>query len=143
MSVPIPKDFGYVLLVIGLSWFLNIYLMALVVRARKQYKVPYPTLYADKDHKDHDKFNSVQRAHQNTLESWAPIQILMVVDGLLFPKAAAAFGLVWVLSRFLYGFGYSRSGPKGRMVGVLLSHLGTLPLIFLSLYAGAVMAELV
>ncbi len=43
----------------------------------------------ESSHKDHEKFNAAQRAHQNTLENWAPVQILMLVNGLFFPSQAA------------------------------------------------------
>ena len=54
--VGIPDEFGYVVIVIGLSWFMNFFLVTLVIMARKKYGVEYPTLYADKDHKGAEVF---------------------------------------------------------------------------------------
>ena len=85
------------------------------------------------------KFNCVQRAHQNTLENWSSIQILMLINGLVMPRAAAALGLIWVLGRVIYGLGYTYYGPRGRMVGGLLSHVGDFPLILMTFYTGAQM----
>uniref|UniRef100_A0A7S1NDF5 Glutathione S-transferase 3, mitochondrial n=1 Tax=Eutreptiella gymnastica TaxID=73025 RepID=A0A7S1NDF5_9EUGL len=141
-SLAITEDFGYVILVIGISWIMNFYLVFLVIAARKKYGVEYPTLYAESSHKNAEKFNSAQRAHQNTLENWAPVQILMLVNGLVYPQAAACCGLIWVLGRFVYGFGYAYAGPKGRMAGGLLSHVGDFPLILMTFYTGAKMAKL-
>ena len=32
--------------------------------------------------------------------------------------------------RVIYGYGYSKGGPEGRMAGGLISHLGDIPLVF-------------
>lgn len=100
-----------------------------VVKARKQYGIKYPALYAPDGHPHAESFNSVQRAHQNTLENWAPVQILMAFNGILYPKFAASCGMIWAFGRIVYGYGYAKGGPDGRMVGGLLSHLGDLPLL--------------
>jgi len=140
--VKIPDAFGYVMLVLGLSWFMNFYLAFMVMGARKKYKVEYPALYADASIKDHEKFNCVQRAHQNTLENFASVQILMIVNGLVFPEASAILGLIWVFARVAYGYGYANHGPSGRTFGAILSHAGDFPLILMTFYSGARMAKL-
>eukprot|EP00996_Jenningsia_fusiforme_P005663 NODE_6677_length_545_cov_235.804435_g6256_i0.p1 GENE.NODE_6677_length_545_cov_235.804435_g6256_i0~~NODE_6677_length_545_cov_235.804435_g6256_i0.p1 ORF type:complete len:142 (+),score=2.25 NODE_6677_length_545_cov_235.804435_g6256_i0:63-488(+) len=138
----IEPDYGYVLIVLGLSWILNIFLSVQVSRARKLYKVNYPTLYASESHKNAESFNCIQRAHQNTLESWAPVQILMLVNGVFQPTLAATLGFLWVVGRFLYGIGYASSGPKGRMLGGAVSHLGDLPLFLMTFYNGGKLSGL-
>ena len=55
----------------GGGFALNIYLSINVAMARKKYDVQYPALYAPNGHKYEKEFNSVQRAHQNTLESFS------------------------------------------------------------------------
>nr|ABI14208.1 MAPEG family protein [Pfiesteria piscicida] len=125
----LPADYGYVVLAHGLPWISNTYLTVQVAMARKKYHVEYPALYADKDHPQADEFNCVQRAHQNTLESWAPVQLLMAFNGIMFPRFAASCGAIWAVGRIIYGHGYARKGPKGRMAGGMLSHLGDMPLL--------------
>ena len=61
----------------------------------------------------------------------------MLVNGLLYPIYAAAFGLVWVIGRVIYGYGYSNGGPSGRMLGGIISHLGDFPLIILTFVSGS------
>merc|ERR1719498_1168664 len=101
--------------------------------ARKKYGVQYPNLYAPAGHKDAEKFNCVQRAHQNTLESWAMVMVTMFAVGLVYPTAAAVSGFLWVLGRFVYGFGYALGNPSFRMPGGILSHLGDFPLQYMAL----------
>ncbi len=129
--ITIDKDFAWVVLVIGLSHFMNFYLTYLVVKARKQYGVEYPTLYLPPEHKDAFNYNSAQRAHQNTLEMWSSVQVMMIITGLAYPIVSAVLGAVWVLGRFIYGFSYSSGGPEKRMIGGFVSHLGDFPLIIL------------
>ena len=135
------------MIVIGASHLMNFYLVANVIKARRKYGVKYPALYADasncKDAKERDAFNSVQRAHQNTLENWASIQILILVNSLVFPRASTTLGAVWVLGRIIYGYGYASGGPEGRKAGGIISHLGDIPLILMSFYSGASLAGLV
>lgn len=118
---------------------MNIYLVVNVARARKQFGIEYPNLYAPPDYKnkeDAEKFNSVQRAHQNTLESYPIVMLQMALCGLVYPEYAASFGGIWVVGRFIYGYGYATGGPKGRTFGGIISHLGDLPLMFMTFYIG-------
>mmetsp|Transcript_20263 Transcript_20263/g.52309 ORF Transcript_20263/g.52309 Transcript_20263/m.52309 type:complete len:160 (-) Transcript_20263:57-536(-) len=142
-TITVTPEYGYVVLVLALSNLMNMYLTINVLKARKKYSVDYPALYAPESHKYAKEFNSVQRAHQNTLESWAPTMLLMLVVGLRAPKASAISGLLYVLGRVVYGYGYATSGPGGRMLGAMISHLGDFPLIGLTFYHGAKMAELI
>jgi glutathione S-transferase len=61
MSFSFSPDFGYVILVVGLSHFMNIFLIVQVAKARKKYDVQYPKLYAEGNDKKANEFNSVQR----------------------------------------------------------------------------------
>ena len=115
---------------------MNIYLMVNVANARKEYKVEYPDLYARESNEKKKEFDSVQRAHQNTLESYPIVMLQMVLGGLVYPVWSAIFGGIWTVSRVLYGYGYAKNGPKGRLVGGILSHLGDIPLIGLVLKIG-------
>jgi glutathione S-transferase len=129
----LPKDYGYVFAVLGGSFFMNTYLVMNVVIARKKYDVQYPALYAPPGHKFEKEFNSVQRAHQNTLESYSLVMLQMCLCGLIYPVTSAICGGLWVAGRFMYGFGYANFGPTGRMVGGIFSHLGDFPLFIICL----------
>ena len=130
-SFSIPDNYGYVFLVVGLSFLMNMYLGINVSIARKKYDVQYPNCYAPSDHKYAKEFNSCQRAHQNTLESYSFVMIAMCLCGLVHPITASIYGAIWVAGRVFYGYGYSNLGPDGRMVGAIVSHLGDFPLAFL------------
>ena len=78
-------------------------------------------------------FNSAQRAHQNTLEN-LPIVNLMTIAGALIAapfrrssarRSSAASSTSW----------RNTGGPSGRRLGSGISHLGDIPLFFLSLYS--------
>ncbi|KAK3027602.1 hypothetical protein RJ639_042278 [Escallonia herrerae] len=57
----LPKEYGYVVLVLVLYCFLNFYMAAQVGRARRKYKVSYPTMYAvESENKDAKIFNCIQ-----------------------------------------------------------------------------------
>eukprot|EP00665_Eupelagonemidae_sp_cell47_P004271 gene4271-4856_t len=70
MGFELPDEYGFVVLAVGLSWVSNFYLK-------------------------NELYNCAQRAHQNTLENWAPVQILILLNGILFPRFAAACGVIW------------------------------------------------
>merc|ERR1712087_558707 len=80
-------------------------------------------------HPAEKEFNCVQRAHQNTLESWAPVQILMFAAGIMYAEIAATCGFVWAIGRIVYGYGYANYGPSGRHYGTLPSRLAELVLL--------------
>jgi glutathione S-transferase len=63
----------------------------------------------------------------------------MIVNAISSPWYSALFGGIWVLGRFVYGIGYAMGGPKGRMAGGLISHIGDFPLILMTFYTGAAM----
>ena len=105
------------------------------MKARKKYGVAYPTLYATGEGEDTHMFNSAQRAHQNTLENLPIVNLMTIAGALTSPRLAALFGTTWVVGRFLYIHGYSTGGPSGRRLGGGISHLGDIPLFFLTLYS--------
>ena len=111
---------------------MNGYLTWNVISARRKYGVKYPALYAPPGHKFENEFNSVQRAHQNTLESYAVNMFQMALNGLVYPQLSALFGALWVVGRVIYGAGYAAFGPSGRMVGFGIGALGSVPPIFVS-----------
>ena len=70
------------------SWFVNCGLAMQVMSARRKYNVNWPLLCADPSNDHSDDFNSVQRSYQNMLEVWAPVSILCLVSGLIYPILA-------------------------------------------------------
>jgi glutathione S-transferase len=122
----LPDGYGYIILVGVASLFLNMWLAFNVGRARKQYKVLYPKMYSP----DNDRFNCIQRAHQNWLENYPQFLFLQLVGGLYLPKITAAAGVIYLLGRIAYAKGYYTGDPEKRMKGSfgyigLLTMLGT------------------
>ena len=112
----LPKDYGYVVMVVVLYSFLNFFMAAQVGMARKKYKVFYPTMYAsESDNKDAKVFNCVQRGHQNSLEMMPLFFVFLVLGGLRHPCIAAVLGLLYTVSRYFYFKGYSTGNPEKRL----------------------------
>jgi glutathione S-transferase len=132
MVLSIPANYELLFLPLIGTHFLNIFLTVQVAKARGKYDVKYPNLYAPESNKNADAFNSIQRAHQNTLESLPLVLSTMFATGLVYPLASALCGSIWVGGRFLYGLGYAANGPKGRQIGGMISHLGDLPLMIMA-----------
>ncbi|KAL3527374.1 hypothetical protein ACH5RR_012030 [Cinchona calisaya] len=112
----LPKEYGYVALVLVLYCFLNFWMAAQVGKARKKYKVFYPTLYASEaENKDAKLFNCVQRGHQNSLELMPIFFILMILGGIRHPIISASLGAIYVVTRFCYFKGYATGVPENRL----------------------------
>ncbi|XAR73626.1 Glutathione transferase [Bertholletia excelsa] len=112
----LPKEYGYVVLTLVLYCFLNFWMAFQVGKARKKYKVFYPTLYAlESENKDAKLFNCVQRGHQNSLEMMPIFFMLMIVGGLKHPLICASLGLFHVVGRFFYFKGYASGDPQNRL----------------------------
>merc|ERR1712130_730925 len=94
--------YGYVLLILVLTWFLLFWQGNMVGRAR--------TMYSDTE----TTFNCYQRVHQNTLERVTVFLVLLLAAGLFNPKMAAIFGFIWVIARVIYSIGYYSGVPKNR-----------------------------
>ncbi|CAL9202825.1 unnamed protein product [Musa hybrid cultivar] len=115
-ALGIPKEYGYVVLVLLSYIFLNFWMSFQVGKARKKYKVFYPTLYAIKsENKDAKLFNCVQRGHQNSLEMMPVFFATLLVGGLQLPIIAAGLGAVYTVARFFYFKGYASGVPENRL----------------------------
>ena len=93
-----------------------------VARARVAYGVKLPAISG------HPDFERIFRIQMNTLE-WMPIFLpslwlfaIYISDGI-----AAAIGLVWVIGRVLYVFGYARA-VKDRSRGFAIQALAAIAL---------------
>ncbi|XP_072972994.1 uncharacterized protein [Typha angustifolia] len=131
VTVEIPKEYGYVVLVLVLYAFLNFWMAFQVGKARRKYKVFYPTMYAtESENKDAKIFNCVQRGHQNSLEMMPAFFVMLLVGGLQWPTIAAGLGGLYNVGRFFYFKGYSTGSPDNRLKLGGLSFLALFGLIF-------------
>lgn len=133
MSSTLPAHFELVVGVAAISALVHHgYMTSEVMRARKKYGVKYPDLYATKENcaneEDRQKFNCVQRGHQNSLELHAAFLSLLTLAGLKHPVVAASAGAVYILGRLIYFKQYSTGVPEKRVNGgpLYLSGLFTL-----------------
>jgi len=127
-TLALPPAFGYVLIVIFAAVLVHHFYMAFgVVGARKKYNVKYPALYAEKGTPNADKFNCVQRAHQNSLENLPQFLVLLLTAGLRFPVTAAVAGAIYLAGRVAYFAGYSTGDPEKRLRGTFM-YIGLLTL---------------
>ncbi|KAL6560062.1 hypothetical protein OROMI_012619 [Orobanche minor] len=112
----LPKEYGYVVLVLVIYSFLNLWMSLQVGGARKKYNVPYPTMYAiESENKDAKLFNCVQRGHQNSLEMMPLFFMLMILGGIRHPLICASLGALYSVARFFYFKGYSTGDPQRRL----------------------------
>ncbi|KAL1348598.1 uncharacterized protein LOC107458039 [Arachis duranensis] len=112
----LPKEYGFVAIVLVIYCFLNFYMAAQVAIARKRYKVPYPTLYAsESQNKDAKLFNCIQRGHQNSLETMAIFFMLMILGGLKHPSICGVLGVLYIIARYFYFKGYATGDPINRL----------------------------
>ncbi|CAN7099795.1 unnamed protein product [Brassica rapa subsp. narinosa] len=148
----LPKEYGYVVLVLVFYCFLNLWMGAQVGRARKRsvsdlfnvtvyfyvlYNVQFPTLYAiESENKDAKLFNCVQRGHQNSLEMMPMYFILMILGGLKHPCICTGLGLLYNISRFFYFKGYSTGDPMKRLTIGKYGFLGLLGLMICTISFG-------
>lgn len=133
----LPKEYGYVVLVLVFYCIFNMWMAFQVGKARKRYKVFYPTLYAlESENKDAKLFNCVQRGHQNSLEMMPMFFILMVLGGMRHPCVCAAMGIVYIVSRYFYFTGYSTGDPMKRLTIGRYGFLALLGLMICSISFG-------
>jgi len=124
VALALPKEYGLVVLVAIASAIMLIWMAIQVGKARKQFNVQYPTMYAA----NNDHFNCYQRAHQNTLEGYPTFLLLLTIGGLEMPVFAAICGVVFIMGRISYATGYYTGKPENRMRGAyaMLGLLGLL-----------------
>ncbi|VVA94180.1 unnamed protein product [Arabis nemorensis] len=133
----LPKEYGYVVLVLVFYCFLNLWMGAQVGGARKRYNVPYPTLYAiESENKDAKLFNCVQRGHQNSLENMPMYFILMILGGMKHPCICTVLGLLYNVTRYFYFKGYSTGDPMKRLTIGKYGFLGLFGLMICTISFG-------
>ncbi|CAI0644772.1 unnamed protein product [Colletotrichum noveboracense] len=139
MTLQVPDEYGYVLLVAASTFFINTTHVLLTSKFRKASGLVYPVPYASNEAAEKDRkaymFNCAQRAHANFTENQPSFLGALLISGLRFPVASAAVGAGWALSRLIYAFGYtSAAGPAGRVRGSIGSFLTDTALKFMALY---------
>ncbi|KAK8921389.1 hypothetical protein KSP39_PZI020563 [Platanthera zijinensis] len=133
VAIEIPREYGYVVLVLVLYNFVNMWMGMQVGKARKKYKVPYPALYAvESENKDAKLFNCIQRGHQNSIEYMPVFFALLLLGGIQHPLFAAGFGLFYGVTRFFYFKGYASGVPENRLKIGGYNFLGLFGLIICS-----------
>lgn len=141
VMIHVPSSYGYVVLVVGIGSVVVPMIMAGgVMKARREYDVPYPNLYATPGfHKHAEVFNRVQRGHQNMLESLSGVQCMTLLGGLKYPIANAAGYVLYLFGSHLYMKGYAdttldvkmaryKRGGGIKWIGVLCSMYSTVSL---------------
>ncbi|GBF93639.1 microsomal glutathione S-transferase [Raphidocelis subcapitata] len=128
----LPKEFGYVAGTAVASWFVHHMYMAF--KARKQFDVKYPALYADAtncpNEANRKSFNCVQRGHQNSLETLPTFLGLLAITGLKHPVTASGLGCLYLVGRVCYFNGYSTGDPDKRVnAGTLAGYIGLFGLV--------------
>ena len=101
--------YHFTALVTCLAVLVYFYSSILVSRARGKFGVKLPAISGNPD------FERVFRAQMNTLE-WLPIFLpsLWLFAIYIGDAIAAVLGLVWVVGRILYVFGYAQGGRETR-----------------------------
>ncbi|DBA04040.1 TPA: hypothetical protein N0F65_009387 [Lagenidium giganteum] len=117
ISVTLQRDHAYVLLLVVLTAFVNLWAGLKVGAARKKYDVQYPQMYAEKSDKNAKAFNCVQRAHQNFLENVPFFFAFLVTSSVYRPCFAAIAGFVRLLGFIVYIESYASGDPKKRLRG--------------------------
>jgi glutathione S-transferase len=109
LSIKLPDGYGYVLLTSAVgSLVTHTYLAVQVMKARDDFCVEYPNLYATPAyHKKADEFNRVQRGHQNFCENLPIFLVLSLAGGLKHPLVASVASVLHSAGSVLYMKGYA------------------------------------
>ncbi|OJA16158.1 hypothetical protein AZE42_00020 [Rhizopogon vesiculosus] len=135
----LPVGYGYIpASLMSIGWVL-MWQTFMVGRYRKRAGINYPQMYAEKAEAEGSeaalRFNCMQRAHQNTLESVPLVFLSTVVAGLKYPVLAAALCATYSAARIIYTVGYKTGQPKRRTFGSLFGSVSTLGLFGSATYA--------
>ncbi|PSN47492.1 Microsomal glutathione S-transferase 3 [Blattella germanica] len=106
ITLTVPAEYGYVILVAVGSTFVLGWKAMQVGKARRKYGIKYPTMYSA----DNNQFNCIQRAHQNTLENYPQFLMLLLLGGLEWPVVSAGAGILFLAGRIVYAKGYYTGG---------------------------------
>ncbi|MBW4619278.1 MAG: MAPEG family protein [Cyanosarcina radialis HA8281-LM2] len=114
-------------LVTVLTLILYLILTVNVGRARAKYKILPPETSGDTN------FERVLRVQQNTLEQLILfLPALWLFSQFVSPVFGAGIGVLWIIGRSLYAWGYYQAAEK-RMLGFAIGTLATITLLIGSL----------
>ena len=143
VSIDVPNGYGWVVLGAGVVPFVaSTLLSGQVMKARKEFDVQYPNLYAVPGlHKKADEFNRVQRGHQNFLENIGIYQVMTLLGGLKHPISCAGGSILFSAGSWLYLKGYAdvnldvktaryKKGAAIKYIGLLISLYSTCALAY-------------
>eukprot|EP01098_Paradermamoeba_levis_P007629 TRINITY_DN3164_c0_g1_i1.p1 TRINITY_DN3164_c0_g1~~TRINITY_DN3164_c0_g1_i1.p1 ORF type:complete len:163 (-),score=24.00 TRINITY_DN3164_c0_g1_i1:44-472(-) len=133
VAVVVSKEYGFVVLTAVSSAFVLLWQGFQVNKARKKYRVEYPTMYADSSNPDQKIFNCIQRAHQNTLENYPQFLMFLFSGGIAHPVIASLAGVVFLAGRVAYSLGYYSGDPSKRQRGGF-GYIGLITLLLCSLH---------
>jgi len=107
-----------------------------VGHARVKHGIKYPLVY-NPENGGNNIFNCVQRAHQNTLETYPTFLMLLFTGGISLPRMTSAAGTAYVFGRILYAQGYYTGKPENRLRGTPFYLPSLLTLLFCSLHTAS------
>eukprot|EP00756_Hemistasia_phaeocysticola_P009953 Hpha_TRINITY_DN14973_c1_g11::TRINITY_DN14973_c1_g11_i1::g.144683::m.144683/K00799/GST, gst; glutathione S-transferase len=111
----LPKLYGGVIVAnVIVTTFTLMKLGFKVGKARAEYKVDLPKMYAEGNDDNARKFNCVQRGHQQALETYTSFLALGLIAGIRHPLTALLNGLFWAYARVKWAEGYATGDPKAR-----------------------------
>ena len=80
-------------------------------------------------------FNNWQRAHMNFLETIMPVAVMTFITSINQPLWSCISIYVLIAGRVMYAIGYCKGGPKGRVVGAIVTDLGLLAVLVGGFYS--------
>ena len=119
----VPRAFGFVILSnIILPTLLLGYLGCQVSKARDPFKelakkeggdadevlFSYPNMYVPGNSETANKFNAIQRGHQQALETIAQFMCMSLIGGVESPISVAISGVMFCIGRFMYARIYAK-----------------------------------
>lgn len=115
ITLAIPRAYSLIILTSVINWMILFWQMIAVGKARKQYEVPYPTLY---ENKHPSPFNCIQRAHQASLEWNQGFIMFLFISGISTPLLSTAAGMIYNIGRVYYTKGYHKGNPHHGLWGL-------------------------
>jgi hypothetical protein len=82
-------------------------------------------------------FTTVRQTERNLKGN---LYVGQMVGGWTFPRLSVGAALVYMIGRSLFSFGYIHRGPKGRILGGILSDLSLLSLTGAAIVTGCILS---